>query len=420
MADGESMFREGRVRRTGASWLISWGLGGGVLLAACGGEPTRPVVAAPPPPSSTASVAAPPTAAPTVVIEAPPVLKACPMKLPAEPEGAQPRKEVSSRERQLFLDYWACSLLAGGRVACWGGGQLTKDEEWTNASVVPGLTDVVDVDRGGDRLCGLTSAGKVECVRVGKYPASPPRAPFEGLKGVAEIEGRCARMVDGQVKCVEHLKNNVVTMGLLAGASRLYPFQEGACGLVGTKAICATSWKPIMSADLQDVIEMDTNHGVFCGQSADGGVRCRDPWGYDKILELEGLRGTTQLTVTRGSACGIGDGGQVVCSALVAGSDVGIQGGKTGFEVPGVDHARSLALTMEAGCAILEDGRVACFRLSRGDAQMHPPCVTPITGAVEIRTYADARIRVFCVRRTGGEVLCFEPDSDIRRVDGLP
>ncbi len=404
----------GQSARSGA-WVLALGLGGAV--AACGGEPPPPPITAPPA-SSSVQVAPPVTAAPTVAVEAPPVLGPCSMTLPAGTPGA-PRKEMSLQERQLYMIGDACSLLAGGRVACWSLGRF-NDEEWTKAVVLGGLSDVVSIDRGGYKVCGLTSAGSVKCAELVHDPKDPnPRAPFEGLSGVAQLEGRCARMRDGQVKCVVHDKK-IVTVPLLAGASRLYPFQEGACGLVGARAVCASIHNANLHAELEDVVEMDTNHGVFCGRGADGRVRCRDPWGYDDVLELEGLRGTTQLTVTRGSVCAIADGGQVVCSGLAAGSDVGIQGGKAGFRVPGVDHARSLALTMLAGCAILEDGRVACFKQFPRDSEKHPPCVTPITGAVEIRAFQDARDTELCVRRAGGEVLCFEPDGDIRRVEGLP
>jgi hypothetical protein len=342
------------------------------------------------------------------------------MSLPAEPPDAHPRKQVSSQERQLFLNYWACSLLTGGRVACWGQGQFTKNEDWTNASVLPGLTDVVDLDRGEDRLCGLSGAGKVKCVPVGKYPVSPTRAPFEGLSGVAELEGGCARLVNGQVKCMDSLRGKVVTHGALAFASRLYPFDEGACGLVGTKAICVTNKTPAEPVDLEDVVEMGASYGVFCGRSPDGRVRCRDPFGYDPIIEIGALRGTTHLTLTRGSVCGITGAGEVVCSGLSAEGDFGVRAAENDPRIPGVEHARALALTMRAGCALLEDGRVACFRQRPSALDKRPPCLTPFTDVVEIQSFAEPKTDVLCVRRTGGEVACFVPDSDARRVVGLP
>jgi hypothetical protein len=336
----------------------------------------------------------------------------------AGPAELEARTEQSPRGRQLFTEAGVpCLLLASGRVACWGIDGWVKPE-WPNAAIMPNLSDVVDLQGVGNHLCALNGAGAVNCAQLRMGPNHPAsRVAFDGLRGIVELEGRCVRRASGEVECLNG--DELVRVTPLTGASELHPFLEGGCGLVGTKALCASSGAQGKVARLENAIEMGSGHGFFCARSADKRVFCRDPWGYEPPFELPGLAGTSKLELSAAVACGLSERRGVVCSAVSSSGDRGTKGAKAGFEIPGLNGVRQLTLGHAKGCAVLEGGRVACFHLLPEPSQREPPCLMPVSEAVEATL--DSSDKLLCVRRQSGAVRCWNDDgTDGREVLGLP
>jgi alpha-tubulin suppressor-like RCC1 family protein len=63
---------------------------------------------------------------------------------------------------------FACAMLAGGSVSCWGNndfGQLGDGTRVSRSSpqLVPGLTGIVQISAGNSDACAVTNAGALLC-----------------------------------------------------------------------------------------------------------------------------------------------------------------------------------------------------------------------------------------------------------------
>lgn len=335
-------------------------------------------------------------------------LPVCPVPDHLAPdEEPPPRSQLSSLPRQLHLWGQGCIVVQGGRVACWGRDEFHE----YHAELVPQLSNVVNLADGTEGLCGLTVEGTIQCTEHAG-PGTPRL--LHGSTAIAELDGDCARSRDGKVVCVDRDKH-LSRLELLDGASRMVAFGEGACALRGDVALCSTT-DGEKHADIGEAVQLEVAHGVFCALTKSGVVRCRDPWGYDQPVQLEGLSGSTWFALTRGSACGLDARGGLRCGAMGAHDDFGVRG-SAAREVKLPGRPRALALSMRWGCAILDKGGVACFGLGSGS----PCAVRGLSSIEEIVSEADPRNDSFCARRRDGQVLCFRPPVfHAKFVQGLP
>ena len=101
--------------------------------------------------------------------------------------------------------YWACALLSGGTVQCWGDG-VTGDDCGDAGSAcsstpvaVPWFTGATAISVG-DPVCALLSGGSVECWGDSATPVAVP-----GLAGATAISAgglsACSLLSGGTVQC---------------------------------------------------------------------------------------------------------------------------------------------------------------------------------------------------------------------------
>jgi alpha-tubulin suppressor-like RCC1 family protein len=255
----------------------------------------------------------------------------------------------------------SCALLSDGAVACWGDnryGQLGFDTtEWCGTTgrarcqvsprLVPGLNDVIDVALSAESSCVVRRGGTVSCWgnnETGElgYPAtdkcegdfdvatkkkvlvSCQSTPRE-VPGLTEVEQislgsghACALRSDGTVMCWGRAST-------------------GQLGYVGY-AKCSDGRDceraPRQVPDLSGVEQITASLAHTCGRMKDGTVRC---WGEN----AGGFLGFAP------SQCDQSD-----C-------------GKTPTSVPSVRGAVDLTTGGEFSCAVVSDGAVMCWGLSR-------------------------------------------------------
>nr|MBK7064109.1 hypothetical protein [Deltaproteobacteria bacterium] len=112
-----------------------------------------------------------------------------------------------------------CARLRDGTARCWGtgrDGQLGDgrvDGDSTRASVVPGLTDIVEIAAGGSHTCARQSGGAVLCwganiageLGDGTVDRRSRPTPVRGLGAASALTGgqshTCALLVDGTARC---------------------------------------------------------------------------------------------------------------------------------------------------------------------------------------------------------------------------
>ena len=176
--------------------------------------------------------------------------------------------------KQLSLNSHACAVLTDGTVWCWGNndyGQVGNGEPPTTPtstpSMVPGLTDVVEVATAARSTCARSSSGTVSCWgvfdNVFSTPVHKTPTPVPGVTGAVQLvmgdSHRCARFQDGTVKCWG-----------LNGSGQL-PINPG-------QDVDVTE-----VAGLTDVVQLAAGGSHTCALRADASVVC---WGYNGGLQL--------------------------------------------------------------------------------------------------------------------------------------
>jgi alpha-tubulin suppressor-like RCC1 family protein len=358
------------------------------------------------------------------------------------------RKAVSDRAAQLSLGpAWRCSLLAGGRVACWGDGNEERASRMPRE--LPGVSDWVALSVNWRGVCGITSTAVVECVASHDHE----RSPLHGLPDVVEIERECARTKKGEIVCVEDDKR--LTFRGLAGATKLSKLEEGACVLTKKDAICQSATNANSSARPgeddsthvladADEIASDETSDRMCARGRDGSVRCWSVSGQSGPYEIDSMRGVRMLTLGTSFLCGIGKSGSMRCARVGyrADEDDSLEERGSAFEVAGTKGVKSIAVGAYSAAALLDGGRIVTFSLRKLSAGRHPDggrCVsdglsvtchapgharalrpdaerraTPVAGlddAVELVADESERGGGFCGRRRDGHVVCFAGPS---------
>jgi alpha-tubulin suppressor-like RCC1 family protein len=104
---------------------------------------------------------------------------------------------------------FACALLSGGTVECWGG-DLLGDIDSSTPVTVEGLTGVKQISTGANGVCALLASGTVDCwgygpLGNGTSSNSPTPVSVSNLSGVTQIasgdEDSCAVTHSGTVYC---------------------------------------------------------------------------------------------------------------------------------------------------------------------------------------------------------------------------
>jgi alpha-tubulin suppressor-like RCC1 family protein len=268
-----------------------------------------------------------------------------------------------------------CGLRSSGEVVCWGRnttGQLGTGDTRATASPVAviGLADASQVSAGGSHTCAVRSTGVVVCWgdndhgQLGNGTTDDQRMPTEvaGLSDAVQVMGgsrhTCARRATGEVVC----------------------WGRGDEGQIGNDDTSdAPMPAPVMG--ITDAVHIAAGQDHNCAAREDMSVVC---WG-------EG--GDGQL--------GDGGTGDERIPVLVEGLPAG---------------AVSVGLGRYHSCAVLTDGRIACWG-ENDEGQLGDDSTSRRTRAVVVMKLSDAvevggGNRHTCARRTDSRILCWGRGSE--------
>lgn len=273
---------------------------------------------------------------------------------PSTPVTVEPSIELG----QSF----ACALQKNnGTPICWGSengaGNLGDGSSMSRSDTiveVAGISDAVEIDVGGSRVCVRRVDGTVACWGVlGNFNGAPQNnssrpVPLEGVDDAVDIAlGRqgilCVRRTDGSVAC-----------------------HNGANGQL----------EPV--AGLSNVVQMDAGVSYVCARRQDGQVWCWGNGWYGRLgngaddisatpVQVSGLTDATFITTGNSHACALRADGTVSCWGQNSSGQLGNgQSGddvhsNTPQQVPGLTDVISVAAGMNHTCALRRDGQALCW-----------------------------------------------------------
>ncbi len=333
---------------------------------------------------------------------------------------------------------FACAVREGG-ATCWGDRKLLgngKVEVLSGAampSAVAGIEDAEDVALGTSHGCLLRRGGAVACWGAGsgdrfgvgpsptnKYVVAP--LPVRGLPVAAQVvagEGHtCARTPSGQVLC----------------------WGSNAQGETGGPAdgLPQVVEAPTIVEGIEDAVALSAGEHRTCALRRSGDVSC---WGTPlsalytpcspdkknsscrlppreeraaleagrKPTNVPDLHGAVEISSTDNFTCGRMPSGEIVCTGLDTLSALGdarSEGRARTVHVPGIAHARRLAVGAWAACAVEDPGRVLCWGGGPIVGQQSPSTPRPVEGIADAVDVAVSTLSACAVTRSG-EVRCW-------------
>jgi len=271
-----------------------------------------------------------------------------------------------------------------------------------------GITSATAVVVGNGHTCALEDMGSVKCwgfmFGLGTSASSAVPVAVSGIgTAIALSSGDdhvCAVLDGGAVTCWGDVQTVQSLPRMVSGLSNVV-------GVVAAGGHFSTG-------------------GLFsCAVLADGGVRC---WGdnrYGKLgngslvnasipVAVTGIANAVAVSASSSDACALLADGTVTCWGEYSGGVIGRPGlaavpGGPPATVPGISNAVALALSDTHSCALLADGRVACW----GGAAQARGVTTPAftnTAALVPGLSGVASLAVgfnfTCIRSSSGSVRC--------------
>jgi alpha-tubulin suppressor-like RCC1 family protein len=328
----------------------------------------------------------------------------------------------------------ACALRVDGTARCWGdnsSGQLGDGTTTPSATPVPvvGLTGANEgpkVATGMYHGCGLRSDGTVKCwgdnsqgqIGDGTQVDRTSATLVAGLSNVVDVAAggkhSCALLDDTTVRCWG--RNTLGELG-----------DDSASG--------ARSTTPVTVYALDIVTQLAAGDGSTCALRSDGTVAC---WGSNAYGQLgdgtntssdvpvlvSGLNDAVAIDGMRFHYCALRSGGSVMCwgsnlsgqlgngsSGAGAHSNVPVTVRSSTLLHPTLFNVVSIAAGNNHGCATLASGAARCWGLGTGGALGHGAwtnssyavSVSSLTNAVDVAAGGGSS----CALRSNGSVRCW-------------
>ncbi|MBK8169822.1 MAG: hypothetical protein IPK60_05710 [Sandaracinaceae bacterium] len=276
---------------------------------------------------------------------------------------------------------FACALLAGGTVSCWGGntyGELGRGyfdymapENLNKIDI--GLTDIVALSVGNSHACAVSESGSLWCWganydgSLGNGGVDPVPSPtLVTLMGpatavAASSNHTCALLADGHVQC------------------------SGAGAYIGTGDGVASNTFVAVSG-ITDAVQIAVSGASTCARLASGSIQC---WGANSQGEL-------------------GDAAPITSDPYASYVPV---------DVLTIDDAVDVAIGGNTGCAVRADGELWCW--GQGGEPLFLDPGAPASGAAPTHVplafddVVDVEVGYsrICVLRAAGEMLCWGDNS---------
>lgn len=311
-----------------------------------------------------------------------------------------------------MTDHLACSVDAGGLVACWEPPDTSPEAVGAAAAlraVIPrpltfaGLGPAVSIGARGDRACVSDAAGRLSCwiFEWGAHLSTrPPRDDRWFVSPRVEV-----------YELAEAPREIVLT-------------PHGACTLGGPRFPWLDCWDWDAGRDprrlerlerLEGVESLAVGDGHACAALPAGGIEC---WGAngERQLGVDEPRRTARAVEAIPDAVSVAFEGPKGCALRRTGEvwcwDA--QQRTAPSPVPGLRAGVQFAMGGDQACAVLRGGRVACWgaRPDYGDRAepmvrygdgSRPQVIAGVTGAVEVAVAPAAA----CARLAGGTLRCW-------------
>lgn len=314
-----------------------------------------------------------------------------------------------------------CALHESGSVYCWGDNEDGGIGDGTTTfrtvpTLVPGLTDAVEIGVGFQYACAVRASGALVCwgenyhaqLADGTRIDRPAPITVPNLTDIVEVAAStthtCARRASGGVVCWGF--NNSGELGIGTRGNILH-------------------FVPVAARGLTDAVELALGDRHTCARRASGAVVC---WGRDLQGQLgngaqseswvptpvEGLTDAVELTANYDHTCARRASGTVVCWGNNAEGQLG-DGTRTNRTVPtpvsNLDDAVHISAGYRHVCATRATGAVVCWGLGAdgrlGDGtETTRLAPTPVSGLVDA-IECSAGTRYTCATRASGEVVCW-------------
>jgi alpha-tubulin suppressor-like RCC1 family protein len=284
-----------------------------------------------------------------------------------------PTKALRGAKQIATGDLFACALMNGGTVDCWGqnySGELgngSVSADVPNPTPVVALTGVKQISAGSAVACAVLSTGAVDC--WGQLTASlnpnegwvDTPTPVAGVSGVIQVGVGtayiCVLLADRNVDCW--------------GENRFDQLGSGEP---------TTSPKPVRVPGLHGVTQLAINEFNACALISGGTIKC---WGqnfngqlgdgksgqsFSGVVTVRGITGATQVATGNGTTCATMKDGTVKCWGRTTAGQEGITSSK-GYSsvpvtVPGLVSVRQVAVGQTEECAVHRTGWVECWGTS--------------------------------------------------------
>lgn len=268
----------------------------------------------------------------------------------------------------------ACAVTKNGRVSCWGSnasGQLGtggKKKRVTRPTVVPQISDAVEVAAGLEHTCVRRRGGQVTCwgdsefSQTGAAAGGAPdrKVAVNGLRDASSLSlgehHSCAVRASGAVACW--------------GSNQIGQLGNGA----GVKQLSIQITTPVAVAKLTDAAEVGTGGGHSCARRRTGQLAC---WGrndrgqlgsgtetnWTTRVPVKGITDAVSLSVGHDHTCIVRRGGAIVCWGDNTKGRMGTEAALS--RVPVRAGFRGTFRAVAAGgshtCGLRDNGQVQCL-----------------------------------------------------------
>ena len=266
---------------------------------------------------------------------------------------------------ELSHNEFACALLSGGGVQCWGNDARPDgyggSEDSLLPSTVSGISTATAIATGGQHSCALLSGGSVQCwgnnlsgqLGNGTTTSSLTPVTVSGISNATAITAgyyhSCAMLEGGSIKC----------------------WGDNWYGVLGNGTTTDSS-TPVTVSGISTAVSVNAGESHTCAVLASGGVRC---WGQNNGRLGNGTTtsSSTPVTVSGISTAVSVSAGHYSCAVLASGgvrcwgsnSDGALGDGTTTnsltpVTVSGISSAVSVG-TGGHSCVTISDGDPKCW-----------------------------------------------------------